>query len=68
MKRSFLILAALTLMMVGVAHAEDNQPPAEPAANAAASATTNTCKCVDEPSVGGDPQAPQNQVEYGGGA
>lgn len=65
MNRS-LMLAALALVLAGSAAAtENNQPPADPNT---ASAATQDCKCPEAPAAAteGDPQAPQNQVEYGG--
>ncbi len=71
MKNRFLVLALLILMWTGATYAEDSgQPPADPTLNASANTTDKDSKCSNQPAVvtEGDPQAPQNQVEYGGGA
>ncbi len=69
MKSRFLMLALMVSMLAGAAYAEDSaQPPVDPAANASMNSTQDA-KCGDgQPAATaeGDPQAPQNQVEYGG--
>ncbi len=68
MKKRLLVMAVTLAMFGAVPVWADTNTPPEPAA-AATSSSTSTCQS-DKPAnqAEGDPTAPQNQVEYGGGA
>jgi hypothetical protein len=71
MKKRFLVLAMVTcLWAAALALAEDNP---QPASGQTAAATQNDKDCAQgkaqtQPAPEGWADAPQNQVEYGGGA
>ncbi len=67
--KNTLLLAAMGLAMLATAPAwADAGDAAEPAASAAAS-SASACPDNTQPVQSeGDPDAPQNHVEYGGGA